>query len=142
MLLSRYISSALITQTQPHKRSHITASTLIQFNATTLVTQTHKRSHSLTFGVGKTWAAFRVCLRVDSEVPPRRLLAQSAFRVCLRGAFEASPTSERRKRRQKGSSKMAAGSTNQNCSFDYKWQPPYRGAAILKNLFSQSELFF
>ena len=43
-------------------------------------------------------------------------------------------------RRQKSSSKMAASVANQNCSFNYKWLPPME-ATILKNPFSQSELF-
>ena len=38
----------------------------------------------------------------------------------------------------KGSSELAVGVTNQSCSFDCKWQPPMK-AAILKNLFGQSE---
>ena len=43
-------------------------------------------------------------------LPPRCLWGVSNFRV------EA-----------KGSSKMAAGATNQSCSFNCKWQPPYWG---------------
>ena len=47
------------------------------------------------------WVAFRVRLRVDSEVSLQCYFAQFVFRVCLRSASKASPTSEWREGRQK-----------------------------------------
>ena len=45
-----------------------------------------------------TSGAFRINLRVDSEVTQRHFSAQFAFRVCHCGASEASPTSDRRQK--------------------------------------------
>ena len=83
-------------------------------------------------------AAFSVRLRVDSESTPRGSLAQFALRVCLGGASKAPQTSEMT---QKVPLTLASDAANQNCSFDCKRQPPMEDA-ILKNPFSQSELFF
>ena len=73
-----------------------------------------------------TRAAFRVCLRVNSEVTLQRLFAQFALRVCLGGISNFTQEA-------KGSSKMA----NQNCSFDYKWQPPMEGTIFEAELCSE-----
>ena len=51
-------------------------------------------------------------------LPQRRLGGVSNFRVERKEAI--------------GSSKMAASATNQNCSFDCKWQPPMDAAIFEK----------
>ena len=84
---------------------------------------THEQVAILNFG-GKDWAAFRVCLTVNSESTLRRFLAQFEFRVCLGGTFNF-------REEAKGSTKMAASAANQSCSFNCKWQPPME-AAIFK----------
>ena len=49
---------------------------------------------------------------------------QAAFRVCLGGGVESGEA--------KGSSKMAAGATNQNYCFDCKWQSPIEATILIK----------
>ena len=57
---------------------------------------------------------YRVALRVGLSRRRRRFFAQFAFRVCPGGVSNF-------RKEVKGSSKMADGAANQNCSFYCKW---------------------
>ena len=69
-ILSRYVRSALVTQTQPHKRSHITASVLIGFTNITQLRWQRERAcingGFMRFFVCYFVIVFAVCLDLSS----------------------------------------------------------------------------
>ena len=70
-----------------------------------------------------TRAVFKVCLRVDSVTAFGPVYIQGLSRRHLRDVTHFRVE----EKETKGYSKMAAGPTNQNCSFDCKRQPLYGG---------------
>ena len=79
------------------------------------------------------WGAFRVHLRVDSAMAFGPICVQGLSRRRL-GDVAHFRVEEKE---TKGYSKMAAGPTNQNCSFDCKWQPPMEAAIFEAELCSE-----